>query len=309
MYDISKLTHRERRVIILILPMTYPMITHKPPVANLLSVIGNSQSAKNWMFEKFFNIYINSEGKADFWGKSYYYRECPFVRVDSVPRELFINYKYDFVQICKELLSMEFYVSANINTRYISLYKTDYDFDHGIFIFGFDDVDGIFYVADFFKSKYRYDVCPYNELEKAFMDKFVDSTEYDESMFIFRKKQEKSVYNLNLDRVKLMVSSHLNSANLFDYFHQIPFEESLLKSVQTNLYSLTDLKREYSFGLNFYDAVDTLLKEENYYDVRALHLLYDRSKIVDELARNLVNSFNCFSFINNTSEYINRYIK
>lgn len=266
----------------MILPVTYPLITHKPPVANLLSVIGQEQSVKNWMFEKYFNIYINMDGKADFWGKDYYYKECPFVRVDSIPREWIINYKYNFLKLCKEFISLGHYVCPNINTKYISLYNQTQDFDHGIFIYGFDDSKGIFYVADFFTSKYEYATCSYQEMETAFWDSFVNSTEYDESLFILKKKRNFD-YPLNRGRIKSMIHSHLSCENLFERFHKIPFEESLFKSVHTELYSSSFLKEYYSFGLDFYDALENFIVDKDYYDLRALHLLYDRSKVVNEM--------------------------
>lgn len=56
------------------LPIVYPFITHKPPEAYVFSILGAYPQTQSWLISNYINMYINENGKGDFWGKDFFIR-------------------------------------------------------------------------------------------------------------------------------------------------------------------------------------------------------------------------------------------
>lgn len=263
------------------LPFISPIITHKPPEAYTMSILGSYSQTQSWIISNYINFFMSRSGKGDFWGKDFFYQDCPWLFESHIPREIIKKSIPDFISFCKTSLCSGFYLSFMINEKWIPAYNQERDFDHNILIYGYEEADKIFYIADFFSNrKYNFASCTYRELENAFFDEYIDHTDYFETVRLINFRNTNYIFEPDI--VKENLKDHLSSTNLFTKYRRRPYEESL-QLVGNQMYSYMseqDLETQYYFGLDYYEQLKTLFLQEKFYDVRPFHLLYDRMKLM-----------------------------
>lgn len=259
------------------LPIKTPEIMHKPPETYVFAILGAYPQAKSWLMNNYINFFITNEGKADFWGKDYFYQDCPWLFENHIPRDILKKCISNFQIFCKDSINLGYYVSCMINEKFIYAYKTDANIDHNILIYGFDDSLKVFYIADFFAyNKFEFLSCSYDELERAFFDNILEETEYFETIRLIKFKEID--YFFDLKKMSESIQDHIGSVNLFVKYKKYPYEENL-KMVNKNTYmyfSEEKLKREYAFGLDYYKLLKMLCIEMMFEDYRVFHLIYCR---------------------------------
>lgn len=184
-----------------ILPVTYPPLTTYPGYANALSIFCSHEEAYDWMYSHYLQIYvtqiiINSEDKENayptagfapsFFGDYDNRRltnticdglfldreKCPFLNIFEIPNELIMSYDSSYVSFFKRCIDQSMYIYAHTDVAKIKEYKLEEEYDHPIFIYGYNDDEKVFYFADFLDNyfKYTFTKCSYDEIENAFQN-------------------------------------------------------------------------------------------------------------------------------------------
>lgn len=259
------------------LPIVYPFITHKPPEAYVFSILGAYPQTQSWLISNYINVYINENGKGDFWGKDFFYQNCPWLFENHIPREIIKASIHDFVSFCCLCLDKEYYLSFMVNEKYIQAYDCNIDKDHNILVFGYEESEHLFHIADFFShGKYQFATCSYKELTNAFYSDLIDHTDYFEAIRLIRLKKIDYVFE------KMEIREHLEeqlaSTNLFVKYKRVPYEENLLLDENGKGYYMSEnmLRSQYHFGLKYYEKLIEIYANQFSFDIRPIHLLYDR---------------------------------
>lgn len=151
-----------------ILPVEYPWITTYPLFANPLSILLQYQNTYHYLYSSFIQIICcKKNGAISFFDFNYKY--CPFINVQKINRSIIRDFS-DYLTALKYFLSKGYYLYFLINPKYIEAYRMSEDSFHDIFVYGFNDEERTFNIADNFTGKYSFRVCSYVELERAILE-------------------------------------------------------------------------------------------------------------------------------------------
>lgn len=142
-----------------------PWITTYPLFANPLSILENEKYTYNYIYSSFIQtICCIKDGAVSFY--DFNYRFCPFLNVQKISKEI-LKEQSTYVEAIKYFLSKGYYLYLLVNPEYIHLYCGQKKECHDLFVFGFDEEQQLFYIADNFTGKYNQGICTYRELEDA----------------------------------------------------------------------------------------------------------------------------------------------
>lgn len=259
----------------MLLPLKEPLMTHKPPDTYVFSILEAYPQTYDWLMSNYINFYITQTGKADFWGKDYFYEHCPWLLESHIPRDIFKKCDINFISFCKTCIDSGYYISCMINEKYIPAYDQKTNLDHNILIYGYDN--DLFYIADFFKNrKYNFETCTYFELEKSFYDPFLENTNYFETIRLIKFRP--TYFKINYDLICKELIDHIQSVNLFLKYNTVSYEENLYYDTNKTFFypQESSISNTYFFGLNYYKKLAELYTTNNFNDLRPFHLIYSR---------------------------------
>jgi len=181
----------------------------------------------------------------------------------------------DFIKDC---IDIGYYVSIEINRKYIKEYESNFDKNHPILIYGYNLEAKTFYIADFFKNgKYYYAIASFDELLNAYNNVF--SIQYIEGAYLYARKKYIMDYEISMASIKSM---------LYDYLHSL---NSHMRNIVLNDYSLSNHKHIYVFGLKIYDLLLELIKIQGEIPLQLLFCFYEHKKVIILLIKYLSERF------------------
>lgn len=149
----------------IILKTRYPWITTYPIFANPLSILQGVQDTYNYIYSSFIQVICcKKNGAISFY--DFNYRYCPLFNVQKISKD-FVKEQSNYIEAIKYFLNRGYYIYLLINPKYIQNYYCEVDSCHDLFVFGYDDENQLFHVADNFTGKYEQGVCSFQELENA----------------------------------------------------------------------------------------------------------------------------------------------
>ena len=152
---------------------------HKPPItsymthAPVLSILSNDDKYLPWFFLNYIQMRVRDDG-IDFYNFYTAHYSCPFFDTTYLSRDFISKHIRDksITEFLIKCIDDGYYVIALIDTSFIKLYPSKKAGDtHPIFIYGYDENNKTFNVADFFdRGKYSFEIAPFNEIELAYIN-------------------------------------------------------------------------------------------------------------------------------------------
>lgn len=149
------------------LPFTIPSIAHSPNDTYLMSILQTSNLYADWVMSNFINIKIYTKTLQENFCPRDMFRICPYIIEEEISYGSCLN-ETSFIDFIEKSINGNKYIYVVLNCKYISHYKKDFDDDHNAFIYGYDNIKKIIYIADFFAGKFASKSVEYRCIEDSF---------------------------------------------------------------------------------------------------------------------------------------------
>jgi hypothetical protein len=292
-----------------VLPTSTPDITTFPAYASSLSILQSHPEALDWVYSHYIRIFVTKIEIADINAEYYptagyapgfftdydtrrlgntladgifFNREsCPYLNVFEIPYSLIRP--MSFVDFVKKCLDSNLYVYAHIDTSKVENYECDgipsEASDHPIFIYGYDDNNRTFNIADFFGgNKYSFEECKFKNIEDAFESSRITFLPMVKSIAAIQYN-DKGVYTLDYEYIRNSVREYI----LADREAAINFSNyssTFFKPLNWTVKALLgiDVYRFLSEFWKLYISLSALGVTE--IDMRPFHAFYDHKVIM-----------------------------
>jgi len=127
----------------------------------LLTILETSSLTEPWILSHYTNLFFTRKGNTgDFFSaydgdwQYFEHKTCPWIRYLRYDRNLLRDH-CDIINLCKSMINNDTYVYVCVDEYYISNYTSGNGkshFLHPVFIYGYDDEEQMFYVADHFSN-------------------------------------------------------------------------------------------------------------------------------------------------------------
>lgn len=274
---------------IIILPVTYPVITSYPVYASYFSMLCHYPQAEAWIYTNVTNLWahfpedMTPQFKFSSWRIPHY---CPFIDYSVVRSTMYPVLKDFPIGYIEQSLACGYYLLASYDEYYIP-YTSNYQkchTRHQIFIYGYDRKEELFYIGEFFQGKkFEYLTVSYKDMSDAITSgiDIEDVTAIKGSYFIpFRYVD--ATYEFDC---KLFVK------NMEDYLQArhtvLPYENNLLNEFEQEAIRNGEIK----FGIAYYDElvrlIDMTLGDFFQSDTRPFQVFYEHKVLMAKRIRYL----------------------
>lgn len=251
-----------------ILPRSAPIFTSYPRHANLVSILSHHKSFKKWLFMNHIQFHSEYNREAFYTG---FYEPVPrmlyqLVDTQKIRKDVIEKNGIDVVTFLKNAIEENYYIYMCVDTFYISEYPlcNRSHFTHDMFVFGYDDSQSCFHIADFLHEGRYYDTqIPYEQLKVAFHSEYDFTNDFNGIQLL--KVKEEEDYPFDIDWIIRMLEDY---ASGFD--------------TSRRFLTLGDpyVERVYGFGV-YEEVIKFMHKTTNHYSViRALHVMSDHKKLM-----------------------------
>jgi len=310
-----------------IISLSYPTITSYPGRANLCALLEGEPNSLSWVMENFIqteSLYQHDKENfdVDFFNipQINYISHtavepqmalCPLISYNALKRWYIKKHYKDYTKCIKEWLNNEYCVNLIGDIFYIPCYKSQKHFAHQMLVFGYDDINQIFHIADFFENwKYMFSTCTYSELEEAICSidrmtsddpalKYLSYFVEDMTDVFFIKKNDNYENKFDIERVKITLVDYLGDTNLCETIYRC-----------TNRWH-TNENNERVFGIKHYDNMIQYLQQceeinKVAYNFRAFHVVSDHKvallhRIKYLLQNEYLNDWQMLTYFENVS--------
>ena len=238
-----------------ILPVVNPVVASNTEHGYLLAGVQTNESSKEWIMGNYMSqIYYSLRMGADM---NFYplmnHPLCPCIDYMRISCKM-LEKKWDnIVEFLTEQIQEQYYIHIYLDWYYIEKSKAygKMHLFHPTLVFGYNNVQRKFYVADFYvNDKFTFSEITYDAVEKACISSNeVDMPFMNERYFacldvILYKNRSDFVYALDLDILKEALVNYLESVNLskkmnchdYEYFKTATFGINTIR----NVYDLFD---------------------------------------------------------------------
>jgi len=259
----------------MILPFSMPMITSFPTVAAAVGICQtNLPYSEKWLASHYIQLtafdkslpqnefshivnFLDDMGREDL-----PFHDFSIMHTYKLPRELILSNFSSPTQFLTKAIDAGYYVRGNVNMQYLSC-STEYgkrEFYHTAIFYGYDDTD--VYVGDFFRNAFSLEKASRAELDAAFAPQtpaYSDSSLFDFTRDITLYKLRTSDYSFYLSDITDALSDYLYARD------------------STHKFRTSSSHREESavYGVDCYDMVQKNAVDNQLYDIRPFHVLYD----------------------------------
>ena len=279
-----------------ILPVNMPQFASYNTHANLETIITSSNSDNiSWFYNSFLQITMPKNHTLTGWSALFnielnnnlLYNYCPLIINYNISSKM-ISDKWGLItDFIIDSIDKGYYITCMMNGKYIKCYDAfeKYDFNHDIFIYGYDKLNEVFYIRDFIKNQRYTDgrasfsdiIKAYENAEVYYPDKFngVYMLTYNEAYkWIFDMKN--FIRNMEL---------YLNSQPLNISAHHVNLEHDIGYIDEQN----------FVFGMRCYDTLIKQLqyiKSENipYIKLQTYHVLLTHKKILHDSIKYIIDT-------------------
>lgn len=267
------------------LNMNYPKITCYNQHANLLSIISENDDYLPWLYNYYIQLQFANNinhpeigARLDF-ENLFEWESCPFLYFQKINRKLIQSGWGTITDFIIECIDQGYYLYFTVDSFYIDIYDTYQraHFIHPLLIYGYNQDERLFYVADnCHDGKYSYETVSFEQLTQG----YDEAVKYDEEFYldgvnlVQRQKRERfynwyHTYEFDLNLVKSSIEDYLSSTGLVEH-GMVPLEQW---KRDTLVYGMTC----YQYILNYLKNLD-----QYHYDIRTFFVLFEHKKIMAE---------------------------
>lgn len=272
-----------------ILPFVMPITDCYPATSEASGILFADPFISNWMFNNFIQIFqVEGNNAIDYY--DFAIDNNPFLSYNE------INYsfiKHNWKSLKAYIISCindDYYVRLFNNTSKNPLYEMKKEIQHDLLIYGYNDTDQIFYVADHFNSgKFENKVCSFEILEDAVdtykFKLFEDDPAFLNSVQMIRKEDNMmrlrfSMYTpeemdyilmLNLPRIIASIEDYLNARPTVNWYTRGRVMDQRLAD-------------SHKWGIECYDVLNLYLdsyKDENF-SIQSFYLIFNHKTVMVE---------------------------
>jgi len=249
-----------------ILPITYPSVQTWQWQANMLAILECYAECEAWIYSNLIQLVSNRGNDTcniislpDYNCFDY----CPFLFVQHIKRELIERFMSNetIVDFFKNAIAEGNYIYGLFDES--EFLEEDKPFHHDLFIYGYDDNEERFHVADFtFTGKYSFEKVSYNEIQSAYYGVARADDDFYQGMgglLLISKK--KANYGFDSILVEKTINEYLTSVNSINAYR------SIKNPSKWDVYGLD----VYTMVSEFWDEVS---RKEAQPDFRNLHNIY-----------------------------------
>lgn len=288
----------------IVLPVKYPTITSWPWTAAIFSVLEGNGKYEDWLYENFTQLFCEEYDK---WVSVHYlphfdvFSVCPLIKSALIPREFISTISINIIELMKMCIRLNYYICCEVDEQYISKNKK---FVHELFIYGFDDEEGKFYVADFTlrdDQKYSFLKVSYENMKLAYEavttedDDMKDGSGARGGILIFKVK-ENADYNFLVDRLIKPLEDYVKGEDRGKDYRMFYVDEEL--GLKETVYGIAI----YKYIENYYAKIRKNRDDKHFY-IQPLHVLYDHKVLMCkkleiikksgiEISQNVIQQFN-----------------
>lgn len=203
------------------LPITVPPYQTVPSFTNALGILyaHDSEIANRWVANNCINL-VFLEREKDIGASflhiqpTYAAENCCLLETYRIPIDIHSDISFGITQWIKK----EYYVVCSLDCYYLSCYHTVTHFVHPVLLWGFDDKQKIFKIADHINGKYEFGRIGYNEFNKSMIsanDEFVKLNYYKGiNLYKYSKKEN---YSTEIEIIDSHLKDHLESRTCINY--------------------------------------------------------------------------------------------
>lgn len=256
------------------LPFDGSPVSTYPFQSGLLTIASRSAKFQPWIANNF--IQMNS-----WWSEIglevnfYYYNlfsNCPLVNVQAIHKDTFAAMNVDFIEWLKQSIVRDQYVFITLDSFHIKAYTDFYQKTyrpHTVILYGFNEREQTFDIADHFESKFATSTASFQEIEDAYasMDPAEQTGDFRDSIALISLKSEVN-YSVDIPCVIAGLDEYVNSKNSSRNF-------AGLMQANGNSYGLevTASVAEYYKQLP--------LRNPPFIDIKPIHLLFEHKKLME----------------------------
>lgn len=252
-----------------VLPTEFPLFTSYPRHANIVSILSHHASFHHWLFMN--HIQLHTECSGDVFYLGFYEpiarQNYPLVDMQKIRKDVIEINEMDVVQFLKNAIDEGYYAYMCVDSYYIEPYPLfqRLHFAHDMFVFGYNDANASFHIADFLKeNRYYATQASYDQIREAFHSEYDDSYGFNGIQLL--KVNDQAKYPFVIDWIILMLEDYA-----FGY------------STANRFLTLGDPHVESSvFGMDIYNELIQFIQQTSnqYLVMRALHTLSDHKKLM-----------------------------
>ncbi len=196
---------------------------------------------------------------------------CKWIICQKIDRDLILNRWGSIINFIIEYINNDNYVHTMINYFYVPVSPrfNRAHLHHDILIYGYNLIEKVFYVSDFFhKGKYGFEEISFCDFEKAYLlNNLTTNLDYLNNLVYCYSINKKCDYKFNINNITYSIGAYLN-ATVSEYW----------------LMYNSDNKSNIAFGYEIYASLRNYIAKQMYHkafiDIRPFYLLYDHKKIM-----------------------------
>lgn len=285
-----------------ILPVNLQEITNHPGTAALFGILDSLQIGKEWVYTNFIMteaFVLQGERfrqSLDFvMDPAYEFASvCPYILRSEIQGELLRSLvMVNIVEVMKKAIDIENYIYVTVDEDKF-LHRGSI-FLHELFIYGYDDEVGTFFVGDFtFTGKYSFALVPFKEMEEAYSEAAKDENG---GTMVFWKVDNEANYRFDISLVRRCLEEYLAGESYNQRFNKCFFQApENICGIKTYDFLISYMYKEKD-GMtkclhNLLDHKRLMVKrlkfmEENNYISKVFSEKYEEIRVLAEMACNL----------------------
>ncbi|MGG4551440.1 BtrH N-terminal domain-containing protein [Paenibacillus humicus] len=254
-----------------------PFITNYNVYGAIFSIIG-SDNFFPWLYTNFIGVAVNNYDDTLYFTDHFSLLEygnqssCPGIRIEKPTNK-------EIVHMYHEESIVDVVIKAIDNDKYVWLYLDRYyipesdDYqkkhnDHSLLVYGYDEQNQFFYIADnLVNGKFMTSKCSFELFEKAWIS---EVCHHYRRFFLYIIKQD-GTYILDKNILVQGIIDYLDSNKITQgvFWDQKPVDGP---------HSYVQDQSYWIFGQEIYSYLNDLIYENHYIDIRLFHLLWEHKK-------------------------------
>lgn len=135
--------------------------------ASPVSITMTKENNYPWLLNNFIALAVEASGYVKYF--DYYYRSAPLLDCQKISSQIIFDKYKGLCEFICDAIDMGAYVYVPIDMHYIKAYETDDHVSHALFIYGYDELRSIYYIADNFRGgQYKDKTCTFDELSRSY---------------------------------------------------------------------------------------------------------------------------------------------
>ena len=218
-----------------VLTLADPVIDSHPGYAATQSILMQHQSGREWFLQNYFDIFSLYDEPTN----ALLSRFCPFeqlrfsavlhgqpenifcppIKVYSLPRYAVNENKYSIIELVRYFIDKGACLFLYVERLHLMAHNQKTPHTHEIFVYGYDDDEERFYIADYFRgSRYSRTTCSYDEFLNSYLYSSDGRSEDRGAFYIFWQADKINIlhyddsfrYNFSTEKLKERIPYYLN---------------------------------------------------------------------------------------------------